>query len=855
MRKEFLFILFMCFVLFSSAQNKSEYTQSRILILLDESSSMIQPWVGNKEKYKAAHDIILNIYDSVIAMNKNVEFSLRVFGHQHNMQENNCYDTKNEVAFSRSNRTQLDLRLSDIKPRGVTPIAYALSQAAEYDLVDEDHNAYSIILITDGGESCGGDLCEVMRKLIKNKVFFKPYIVGLEDYPELRKVYACMGNYLQVTSEGDIPGAVSTIVQSFRPILNITQSDYKILQKISASAPSILKVNTPPVEIIEEKTKPETTEVKKNILPVLSAISYLVPAQLQVSILNNRPPITLQPVVLPAIADLPIEKEPLKVTKSITYLKTASIKEPEDLVIPINKMNKVQLPQFVETLTEAPTLLPAVATINKLQPASYLWQNDIKKIEHLNTIIVPPAPTIEEIEPIKLPPSSIIAKLQPAQVKIETIAFKSEQLNIASVPPSPVIEEIAPLQLPIVTSINRLMPAHLKQLDNPTASTVPLNMFNVPLSPVIEEKEPIQLPLITSIKTLKPALLKLPDEKVKNLISLSKIKDIQIPDIDIKEMPELPVAGKMNYLKSAGYKKPLILIIEDQIKQRKVPEPPSFVPIPVVKNKPEPVVKPGVPPGIKSSYTIETEDAKETGLMVYFTNGRGKYFASMPQIMLVEPTFNRIVKKFYRTVDPNGNPDLQKDIPAGTYNLALTDKRNLVIHDVVITEGKTTKVIVKLKNCSLSFYYIGDSTRPVKEFMARVIERNNPNGVVIDQKCTQKLEYEPSSYHIIINTFPEDPRYLDMDFDSERAIGIPIPGFVKFTSAIKNRKITLYKPLGDKYLAFSTKNTADTALQHLQIQPGPYQVHYIKDPSKPHSKEEVIPFTIKSNLETEVVLP
>ena len=134
MRKGFLLFLFMCFVLLSSAQNKSEYTQSRILILLDESSSMIQPWVGNKEKYKAAHDIILNIYDSVIAMNKNVEFSLRVFGHQHNMQENNCYDTKNEVAFSRSNRTQLDLRLSDIKPRGVTPIAYALSQAAEYDL-------------------------------------------------------------------------------------------------------------------------------------------------------------------------------------------------------------------------------------------------------------------------------------------------------------------------------------------------------------------------------------------------------------------------------------------------------------------------------------------------------------------------------------------------------------------------------------------------------------------------------------------------------------------------------------------------------------------------------------------------
>ncbi len=73
---------------------KGEWVQSRVLILLDESSSMVQNWSGGKEKYKAADDIILKIMDSVYAVNSQVEFSLRVFGHQSTVQEKNCYDTK-----------------------------------------------------------------------------------------------------------------------------------------------------------------------------------------------------------------------------------------------------------------------------------------------------------------------------------------------------------------------------------------------------------------------------------------------------------------------------------------------------------------------------------------------------------------------------------------------------------------------------------------------------------------------------------------------------------------------------------------------------------------------------------------
>src|ERR1700760_1328748 len=76
--------------------NSSEIQQSRILILLDRSSSMVNNWSGNEARYQAADKIILQLIDSIHRVNDQVEFSLRVFGHQHVAQENNCFDTRNE---------------------------------------------------------------------------------------------------------------------------------------------------------------------------------------------------------------------------------------------------------------------------------------------------------------------------------------------------------------------------------------------------------------------------------------------------------------------------------------------------------------------------------------------------------------------------------------------------------------------------------------------------------------------------------------------------------------------------------------------------------------------------------------
>jgi hypothetical protein len=108
MRAFFFFYIFLFFITCSiaMAQAVPDVKSPRILILLDESSSMVEKW-GNEKRYQVADRIILDLMDSVYKVNDQVEFSLRVFGHQYTVPENNCYDTKNEVMFSKDNYTQM----------------------------------------------------------------------------------------------------------------------------------------------------------------------------------------------------------------------------------------------------------------------------------------------------------------------------------------------------------------------------------------------------------------------------------------------------------------------------------------------------------------------------------------------------------------------------------------------------------------------------------------------------------------------------------------------------------------------------------------------------------------------------
>lgn len=189
----------------SSAQQPVILT--RILFLLDGSSSMNEAW-SNTLKVEAASRIISQIADSLNASG-DVQLALRIYGHQSNISEHDCADTKLEVPFASHNAAGIKNALRAFHPRGITPIANSLEQAAN-DFPNDVRSRNIVILLTDGEESCEGDPCAVSLKLQQRGIVLRPFIVGLNLTPATSERMDCIGNYYNAAN----PEALRSIMKT-----------------------------------------------------------------------------------------------------------------------------------------------------------------------------------------------------------------------------------------------------------------------------------------------------------------------------------------------------------------------------------------------------------------------------------------------------------------------------------------------------------------------------------------------------------------------------------------------------------------------------------------------------------------
>lgn len=205
-------------VLIGSAQGNTKKT--RILFLMDGSSSMTYSWNNPYSRYDIASRILLQLVDSIYSVNNEVEFAVRSVGTQYPAQDKNCQDTRLEIPFNMQNVQQIKTRMQFLQPIGFSPIAYSLRMAADNELNNPQVYDYSVIFITDGGESCGGDVCETFSKYLVGRMKVKPYVIGLNKNEQLQDIYQCMGNYVDVLEPNDIDKAIKTIVDANRLILD-----------------------------------------------------------------------------------------------------------------------------------------------------------------------------------------------------------------------------------------------------------------------------------------------------------------------------------------------------------------------------------------------------------------------------------------------------------------------------------------------------------------------------------------------------------------------------------------------------------------------------------------------------------
>lgn len=202
-----LFFL-LAFLIVSPLARSQERGPVQILFVLDASGSMFGKWQG-KLKMESAKKVLSHLVDSLDQL-PGISMGLRVYGHQY---PRDCKDTKLEVAFRLSNASAIKSSLQRLKPKGITPIAYSLEQAA-YDFPKVSNAKNIIILITDGIEECGGDPCAVSRSLQQNKVVLKPFVIGLGIDPALVGKFKCLGKFYNTGSEESLKNIMNVVVSN-----------------------------------------------------------------------------------------------------------------------------------------------------------------------------------------------------------------------------------------------------------------------------------------------------------------------------------------------------------------------------------------------------------------------------------------------------------------------------------------------------------------------------------------------------------------------------------------------------------------------------------------------------------------
>lgn len=230
-------IIFLWLTSFQSAAQDAAFSQkynankTRILLILDASGSMNESWEG-KKRFETSKSMLVNIVDSVERNNPDVEFGLRIFGHQSPKADKNCKDSKLEIPFAKNNSAKIKARLQSVEPQGWTPIAYSLLQAAnDFEILPGVKNA--IILITDGLENCEGDLCAVAQALEAKRITLKPFIIGIQVPDIGKKEFDCLGYYFDISTKNAYQQVLKKVVAQ---ALNTTTAQINLLDEDQKSS-------------------------------------------------------------------------------------------------------------------------------------------------------------------------------------------------------------------------------------------------------------------------------------------------------------------------------------------------------------------------------------------------------------------------------------------------------------------------------------------------------------------------------------------------------------------------------------------------------------------------------------------
>ena len=179
-----------------------------VMVVFDGSNSM---WgqIDGVSKIEIARDTMENLMGDWV---EGTNLGLIAYGHR---REGDCSDIETILEPQQVDRDDFLARIRAITPRGRTPLTAAVEMAAEQ--LSYRDNPATVILISDGIESCQRDPCALADELERSGVDFTAHVVGfgLADAQEEASI-SCIaertgGRFISAQNAGELEEALGTV--------------------------------------------------------------------------------------------------------------------------------------------------------------------------------------------------------------------------------------------------------------------------------------------------------------------------------------------------------------------------------------------------------------------------------------------------------------------------------------------------------------------------------------------------------------------------------------------------------------------------------------------------------------------
>lgn len=148
------------------------FAASNVLFILDGSGSM---WgrIDGKPKIEVAKTVLEDVIKGLPESSKT---GFMVYGHR---SKNDCEDVELMIPVVGNSVDFIVKDLAAVQPKGKTPISFALekSRMVFKPLKGQDN---AVVLVSDGEETCGKDLCQVASELAAEGIGLKIHVVGFD---------------------------------------------------------------------------------------------------------------------------------------------------------------------------------------------------------------------------------------------------------------------------------------------------------------------------------------------------------------------------------------------------------------------------------------------------------------------------------------------------------------------------------------------------------------------------------------------------------------------------------------------------------------------------------------------------